>query len=68
MATFRRRVLLPLIDLALAPLVFPAGWLMKFVRKVGVHKMPLCKGALRRVAPFVTPDREPGSFYIERVS
>jgi hypothetical protein len=51
MSKFYKKVL-PLLDVMLAPLVYPAGLLLKSVRKAGVHKLPLCKSALMRVGVF----------------
>ncbi len=44
--------LLPLADLLLAPLVVPAGWLLKGVRRVGVRRLPLCRDLLIRIGVF----------------
>lgn len=43
---------LPLIDMLLMPLVYPSAWLLKKVRKAGVHRMPHCKNALMKVGVF----------------
>jgi predicted O-methyltransferase YrrM len=43
---------LPLADIVLAPFVYPAGYLLKAVRKAGVHRMHLCKRALLHVGVF----------------
>jgi len=47
---------LPIADLALAPLVYPAAWLLKKVRHVGVHRLPRCKEALLEVGVFPIRD------------
>lgn len=47
---------LPIADLALAPLVYPAAWLLKKVRHVGVHRLPRCKDALLDVGVFPIRD------------
>lgn len=39
-------------DMLLAPLVYPAGYFLKWIRKVGVAKLPRCKQALMRVGVF----------------
>lgn len=44
--------ILPLADIVLAPFVYPAGYLLKAVRKAGVQRMPLCKRALMHVGVF----------------
>jgi predicted O-methyltransferase YrrM len=44
--------LLPLIDILLLPLIYPAAILLKVVRKSGVAKMPLCKAAFMNVGVF----------------
>lgn len=43
---------LPLADIMLIPLVYPAAWLLKIIRKAGVHRLPLCKSALMKVGVF----------------
>ena len=43
---------LPLVDIILMPFVYPAAWLLKSIRKVGVHKLPLCKNVLIKVGVF----------------
>ncbi|NEQ32952.1 MAG: class I SAM-dependent methyltransferase, partial [Leptolyngbya sp. SIO4C5] len=40
----------------LLPLVYPAAWLLKSIRKVGVQRLPLCKGALMNVGVFPIRD------------
>jgi predicted O-methyltransferase YrrM len=44
--------ILPLADVVLAPFVYPAGYLLKSIRKAGVQRMTLCKRALLRVGVF----------------
>ena len=44
--------ILPLADIILMPLAYPAAWLLKNIRKVGVHRLPLCKSALMNVGVF----------------
>ena len=34
------------------PLVYPAAWLLKNIRKARVHRLPLCKNALMNVGVF----------------
>ena len=46
------RQLLPIADLILMPLVYPAAWLLKGIRRAGVQRLPLCKGALMNVGVF----------------
>jgi len=43
---------LPMADLLLTPFVYPAAWLLKNIRKVGVHRLPHCKSALMNVGVF----------------
>ena len=44
--------LLPLADIVLAPAVYPAGLLLKAIRRAGVQRLPLCKRALMQVGVF----------------
>lgn len=44
--------LLPFIDALLLPFVYPAAWLLKRIRKLGVRKLPRCKQALMAVGVF----------------
>ncbi|ORU93356.1 MAG: hypothetical protein A6F70_05340 [Cycloclasticus sp. symbiont of Bathymodiolus heckerae] len=44
--------ILPLADIILMPFVYPAAWLLKNIRKAGVHNLPLCKNALMNVGVF----------------
>lgn len=44
--------LLPVADIMLMPFVYPAAWLMKNIRRAGVHRLPLCKSALMNVGVF----------------
>jgi hypothetical protein len=44
--------LLPLVDILLMPFVCPAAWLLKNIRRAGVHRLPLCKSALMNVGVF----------------
>ena len=43
---------LPLVDILLAPLVYPSAFLLKMIRMAGVQRMPLCKQALLQVGVF----------------
>jgi len=36
----------------LMPFVYPAAWLLKNIRRAGVHRLPLCKSALMNVGVF----------------
>jgi hypothetical protein len=47
-----RSILLKLIDIAVPPFVYPAAWLLKNIRLVGVMKLPNCKRALINVGVF----------------
>lgn len=44
--------LLPIADILLTPVVYPAAWLLKNIRKVGVQRLPHCKDALMKVGVF----------------
>ena len=39
-------------DIVLAPAVYPAAYLLKAIRRVGVSRMPFCRGALMQVGVF----------------
>jgi len=44
--------LLPIADVVIVPLVYPAAWLMKYIRIIGVQYLPLCKNALLYIGVF----------------
>lgn len=44
--------ILPLADILLVPFVYPAAWLLKNVRRVGVQRLPNCKNALMKIGVF----------------
>ena len=44
--------LLPIIDVLIVLIVFPAALLLKMIRKAGVSNMPLCKSAFMHVGVF----------------
>ncbi|WP_407931293.1 class I SAM-dependent methyltransferase [Ignavibacterium album] len=44
--------LLPVADTMLMPFVYPAAWLLKNIRRAGIHRLPLCKSALMNVGVF----------------
>lgn len=44
--------LLSIADLILTPFVFPAAWLLKQIRGIGVDRLPHCREALRAVGVF----------------
>jgi len=44
--------ILPVIDILLAPLVYPAAWLLKIVRRAGIHRLPFCKSVLLKIGVF----------------
>jgi hypothetical protein len=48
--------LLALADVLLAPLVYPCAWLLKMIRRAGVERLPLCRGALMAVGVFPVAD------------
>ncbi len=43
---------IPLTDIIMMLLAYPAAWLLKSIRKAGVHRLPLCKSALMNVGVF----------------
>lgn len=43
---------LPVADTLLVPLVYPAAWLLKNIREVGLHRLPRCRNALIQVGVF----------------
>ena len=47
---------LPILDIFLIPLIYPAGWLLKQVRKAGVNRLPQCKRALMSIGVFPIRD------------
>ncbi len=55
MTSLKQR-LLPIADVLLLPFVYPAAWLLKNIRRAGVHKMPACKNAFLRVGVFPIRD------------
>ena len=44
--------LLSTADPVVAPLVYPAAWLLRLIRATGVERMPSCKRALLRTGVF----------------
>jgi hypothetical protein len=51
LSTLKQR-LLPAIDVALTPFVYPAAWLLREVRAAGVQHMPSCRHALMKMGVF----------------
>jgi hypothetical protein len=47
-----RGIKVRLADIFFLPLVYPAGYLLKVIRKTGIARMPLCKHALMKVGVF----------------
>lgn len=47
---------MPIADYPLVPLVYPAAFLLKLIRKAGVHRLPMCKRALMQVGVFPIRD------------
>lgn len=41
-----------MLDIILMPFVYPAAWLLKNIRRVGVHRLPHCKNALLEMGVF----------------
>lgn len=48
--------LMPVADIMLSPLVYPAAWVLKMVRRAGVHRMPVCRNALYHTGVFPIVD------------
>lgn len=48
--------LLPIADIMLMLFVYPAAWLLKQIRRAGLHRLPLCKSALMQVGVFPIRD------------
>ena len=46
------QMILPVADIILMPLTYPAAWLLKNIRRAGVHRLPLCKRVLMNVGVF----------------
>lgn len=44
--------ILPIVDMVLMPFVYPAAWLLKSIRRGGVHNLPFCKNALMNTGVF----------------
>jgi hypothetical protein len=44
--------LLPVLDIILCPIVFPAAYLLKAIRRAGIQRMPLCKRVLLHIGVF----------------
>jgi predicted O-methyltransferase YrrM len=44
--------LLPIADILLLPLVYPAAFLLKMVRKAGISNLPFCKSAFMQIGVF----------------
>ncbi len=51
-----KKILLKVIDLVIAPFVYPAAVLLKTIRRVGVKRMPRCKNVLLKVGVFPIQD------------
>lgn len=47
---------LPVADFLVTPFVYPSAWLLKMVRRAGVHRLPHSKKALMRVGVFPIRD------------
>jgi hypothetical protein len=46
------QAILSFADIILVPVVYPAAWLLKALRRAGIDKMPFCKGVLMRIGIF----------------
>ncbi len=43
---------LPTVDIALYPFIYVSAWLLRQLRRAGVHRLPRCKNALLRIGVF----------------
>jgi hypothetical protein len=43
---------LPVADIILTPVVYPAAWLLKQIRRAGVHRLPHCRTVLMKLGVF----------------
>ena len=48
--------ILPAVDVITTPIVYPAAWLLRTIRQVGVEHLPSCKNALLRMGVFPIRD------------
>lgn len=48
--------ILPLADIIFLPLVYPAAWLLKNIRRAGMQNLPRCKNALMNIGVFPIRD------------
>jgi hypothetical protein len=46
------KTMLRVVDMILAPIVYPASFFLKIIRMAGVHRMPLCRRVLMQVGVF----------------
>lgn len=54
--TILKQRLLPVVDVALTPFVYPAAWLLRKVRAEGVERMPSCRSVLLKMGVFPIRD------------
>ncbi|MCH8012397.1 MAG: class I SAM-dependent methyltransferase [Candidatus Marinimicrobia bacterium] len=43
---------IPIVDVFLSPFVYPSAFLLKIIRRAGVHRLPFCKKVLLNVGVF----------------
>jgi hypothetical protein len=48
--------LLPVVDFLALPIVYPAAYVLKWLRQAGIQRMPQCRAALRRIGVFPIRD------------
>jgi predicted O-methyltransferase YrrM len=46
------RSIVPYLDWLLAPVLIPSGFIMRCVRRIGIHKLPLCRSVLNYIGVF----------------
>ncbi len=44
--------IIPVLDFILVPFVYVSAWILRFIRQVGIKRVPLCKNALFNVGIF----------------
>ena len=47
---------LPVVDYLLILFVYPSAWLLKLIRRTGVHRLPKCRNSLMKVGVFPIGD------------
>jgi len=52
---FPMRVL-PFLDILIAPILYPSAWLLKNIRRIGIHRLPICRNILLNMGVFPIRD------------